>query len=279
MNKINRKTFFADIKPLFKGGYAGKVGEGRISGLDLLIDTAEKENVGYDEFAYILATTLWETAYTVQPIAEYGKGKGRKYGVKGKYGQVPYGRGYVQLTWDYNYEKADKELGLDGALLKNFDLALDPKVAVLILFKGMQEGWFTGKKLKSYIDGVQEPDAEDLREYEEGRRIINGVDKKKEIAKLALTIDRALRKAEVANPYPLASSRTVQGAATVATVSTVNLVNEVNGVVTAVEAHQSGLTSGSIIPIAISLIAICGALYTLYARWDDAGRPKFWKGK
>ena len=55
----------------------------------------------------------------MQPIAEYGKGKGRKYGVPGRNrGQVAYGRGYVQLTWDDNYERADKEIGAGGRQLR-----------------------------------------------------------------------------------------------------------------------------------------------------------------
>ena len=166
-----------------------------VRGFDFIINEGYKRGVLINDLAYILATTFHETAHRMQPIAEYGKGKGRKYGVKGKYGQVPYGRGYVQLTWDQNYEKADKELGLNGALLKNFDLALNPKYAVQILFVGMEEGWFTGKKLRSYIDTIDEDDAEDRREFEEARRIINGTDKKSLIAGYALAFEKGLRAA------------------------------------------------------------------------------------
>jgi len=166
-----------------------------VKGFDFILSEALKYNLPLNYLAYILATTYHETAATMQPIAEYGKGRGRKYGVKGKYSQIPYGRGYVQLTWDYNYEKADKELGLDGALLKDFDLALDPKYAVRILFTGMLQGWFTGKKLPDFIDSVDEDDVEDGREFEESRRIINGVDKKKLIASYALVFEKALKAA------------------------------------------------------------------------------------
>ena len=50
----------------------------------------------------------------MMPIAEYGKGEGHEYGEPcPQYdNQVAYGRGYVQLTWDYNYEKADSECAL-----------------------------------------------------------------------------------------------------------------------------------------------------------------------
>jgi hypothetical protein len=60
------------------------------------------------------------TFATMMPIAEYGKGQGHEYGKPcPEYDdQVAYGRGYVQLTWDYNYEKADQKCSLDGALPK-----------------------------------------------------------------------------------------------------------------------------------------------------------------
>ncbi len=111
----------------------------------------------------------------MQPVPEIGRGKGRKYGVKGKYGQVPYGRGYVQLTWDDNYERADKELGLGGKLLKNFDLALDPGIAAAIMFRGMLGGWFTGRRLVHYFSAqIDDP--------VNARKIINGTDKAATIA-------------------------------------------------------------------------------------------------
>ncbi len=166
-----------------------------VRGFDFILEEAEARKVPVNDLAYILATTFHETAGRMQPIAEYGKGKGKKYGVPGKYGQIPYGRGYVQLTWDENYEKADKKLGLKGSLLKNFDLALTSKIAVKILFVGMAEGWFTGKKLRDFIDTIDESDEEDGREFEESRRVINGVDKKQLISKYALIFEKALKAA------------------------------------------------------------------------------------
>lgn len=272
MNKINRQTFYANIKKLFNGGYEGRVGKGRISGLDLIIDEWERRgDIEYDEFAYMLATVMWETAYTMQPVREYGSDT---YLRKKKY--WPWvGRGYVQLTWDYNYKKASDKLGVD--LISNPDKAMDPEVAVKVLFEGMLNGWFTGKKLSDYMDGKQETDAEDTKEFKGARKIINGTDKADKIAALALQIDRALRKAEVANPYPLATSRTAQASTAVAAVGGFNLVKEVSGVVEAVQAQQEAFTTGQVVGIIFALIAIGGAAMALYARWDDAGRPKFWQ--
>src|SRR6185369_17418114 len=54
--------------------------------------------------AYMLATVFHECAGTWQPIEEYGKGKGLKYGTPDtRTGQVYYGRGYTQNTWYDNY--------------------------------------------------------------------------------------------------------------------------------------------------------------------------------
>jgi putative chitinase len=74
---------------------------------------------GYDirQLAYVLATVYHETAHTMQPVREGGKGAGYDYGKKLKRGggkgkripyttpdQIYYGRGYIQVTWFENYD-------------------------------------------------------------------------------------------------------------------------------------------------------------------------------
>lgn len=139
--------------------------------------------------AYVLATAIHETAGQLRPLREYGKGAGRKYGVPGKHGgQIAYGRGDVQLTWDFNYEKADHELGLGGALIANYDLALDPEISAKILVRGMEEGWFTGKKLADYLQSPATP-----QQFTNARRIVNGTDKAELIAGYAVTMQAGLQ--------------------------------------------------------------------------------------
>lgn len=95
--------------------------------------------------AYMLATTYHETAMTMWPIEEYGKGQGQPYGViDPETNQAYYGRGYVQLTWRDNYQRATDELKLGGAtdLVWHPSKALDPVIAAKIMYKGMYEGWF-----------------------------------------------------------------------------------------------------------------------------------------
>ncbi|MDK1489387.1 hypothetical protein QN219_04860 [Sinorhizobium sp. 7-81] len=180
---MDRAKFFAAVRsPLF----AGKLSDAQVRGTDAILDEAERRGTPLRHLAYMLATVFLETARTMQPIAEYGKGAGRKYGVKGKYGQVPYGRGYVQLTWDSNYERADKELGLNGALLRDFNLAVRQDIAAKIMFEGMTDGWFTGKRLADYF-------ADGKADYIGARRIINGTDKAKTIAGHAAVFEAALK--------------------------------------------------------------------------------------
>lgn len=154
----------------------------------LLIDECKRQNLLRNESAYVLGTVFWETARTMKPIAEFGKGKGRKYGKPGRNGgQVPYGRGFVQTTWDDNYERTDRELGLNGALIANYDLMLnDAAMAAKAAITGMREGWYTGKKLSDYITLK-------ASDFFHARKIINRLDKAQSIADLAKLYDTALK--------------------------------------------------------------------------------------
>ena len=136
--------------------------------------------------AYMLATAWHETASTMQPIAEYGKGKGRPYGKRidvhgGRYSDslpIYYGRGYVQLTWLTNYVFMKNRLGVD--FVNKPELALNPRHASDIMITGMLEGSFTGKSLQKYITyGL-------YFEFVNARRIINGTDKATLIAQYAV---------------------------------------------------------------------------------------------
>ena len=98
--------------------------------------------------AYSLATTIHETASTMWPIEEYGKGKGQPYGVPDPdTGEAYYGRGFVQLTWKDNYQKMTPIVdplfpGEPIDLVKKPAQALDPHVAAAIMYQGMAAGSF-----------------------------------------------------------------------------------------------------------------------------------------
>lgn len=188
----SRAVFFGELrKTLFKNGFT----QSQVDGINSLLDVLENSKIGVNHAAYMLATAYHETARTMQPIEEYGKGKGRDYGRRLKMNRTPYstslpiyyGRGYVQLTWYENYDKAGKKLALD--LLQKPELALVPEHAAAIMIYGMAEGWFTGKKLTDYIGDY-------TANYTAARRIINGTDKAGKIATEAAAFELALRRAK-----------------------------------------------------------------------------------
>lgn len=180
---INRDFFFFNAR---KTLFSGKFKQSQVDGLNAILDEWEKNYYDDDDrwLAYMLATAHHETDRRMQPIEEYGKGKGRPYGTNLKMNRtryfdtnnIFYGRGFVQLTWYENYEKAGKKLGIN--LIKNPEKALDLKYATKIMFLGMMEGWFTGKKLSDYLN-------DNKGDVYNARRIINGTDKASLIADYA----------------------------------------------------------------------------------------------
>jgi putative chitinase len=140
--------------------------------------------------AYGLATGWRETNKQMQPVEEaYFLGdKADAYRKKLRY--YPWtGRGDVQLTWEANYRAADVALGLGGALIADPDLALKPDISARIMVKGMEQGWFTGKRLADYLP---ESGSADIHQFTNARRIINGLDAAVEIAGNALKFQDAL---------------------------------------------------------------------------------------
>ncbi|WP_257011665.1 glycoside hydrolase family 19 protein [Psychrobacter sp. JB193] len=167
----------------------GSFKQSQVDGFNAVLDAINKYNsdaITPAFIAYMLATAWHETAHTMLPIAEYGKGRGRKYGSNvdidgSRYEGLPhiyYGRGYVQLTWLSNYVKMGKLLNID--LVNNPDLAMQPKHAADIMIAGMLGGLFTGLSLSRCITyGL-------YFEFIQARKIINGTDKDDAIADYAV---------------------------------------------------------------------------------------------
>lgn len=169
---IQRKYFFDSVRESLFGG---DMSQEQVDGLNILLDYAEDEGTDDRHLAYVLATAFHETAQTIQPIAEYGKGAGHSYGEPDPTtGETYYGRGYVQLTWKDNYKKQDDKLNLNGRLVEDPDLAMDPNIAVQVLFGGMYDGDFTGVGLPTYI--TCEDPSSDTTDFYNARKIVNGLD-------------------------------------------------------------------------------------------------------
>ncbi|MBT9386341.1 peptidoglycan-binding protein [Pseudooceanicola sp. CBS1P-1] len=136
--------------------------------------------------AYILATAAWETAAHLEPVREacwLSAARAEAYR-KSKDYYPWYGRGLVQLTWDYNYAGAGEKLGQD--FTSDPDTVLAPEAAVQILVRGAMEGWFTGHALPEYVSATR-------CDFEGARRVINGSDRAADIAALATEYLAALQ--------------------------------------------------------------------------------------
>lgn len=181
---MNKQAFYNSIRAsLFNGRLTSK----QVEGINLKLDAFDRLKITDDRWrAYMLATAYHETDKTMQPIEEYGKGRGRPYGKKIKYNGKPYtypdkiyyGRGDVQLTWYENYELMGRLLNIP--LLEQPELALNPEISARIMIEGMAKGKsnrgdFTGVSLETYFNSTKNDPVN-------ARRIINGLDKAELIA-------------------------------------------------------------------------------------------------
>lgn len=175
--------------------------QSQVNGMNNLLAACNRAVLKPQYIAYIFATDWHETGGKMQPVPEVGRGaklrygrwmtnsKGEKYCYRNgdrknptyytyaEYPHLYYGRGEPQLTWLDNYIKAGKELGIDFA--NNPDLVLLPENSANILVKGSMGGWFTGRGIPDYVTYGH------YDEFVEARRVINGVDRKHDIAKYA----------------------------------------------------------------------------------------------
>ena len=193
---IDRTVYFDAVRETL---FSNALTQQQVDGQNVLLSLWEHGDAGtpMDDgrwLGYCLATVYWETGTRMWSVREVGQGAGRDYGVVDpETGNVFYGRGLVQLTWKDNYRKASAALGLidERDLVWHPDMALDSLVSARILYRGMAEGWFTGKRLNDYFnDEVHDP--------VNARKIVNGLDHAEDIAALFDAFMAALDEAAVA---------------------------------------------------------------------------------
>jgi len=185
---INRQKFYEGFRSKF-----GKLVQPKVDAINFLLDEFDKSEL-FDskaKIAYAFATIMRETAETFQPVKEgYWITNNRVQKLYNYYynhnrhaldtifpnglaGKNYLGRGRIQTTHNYNYKNIGDKLGID--LLNNPDLALDNETDWKILELGFSTGIWTGKKLSNYIN-------DDIVDYYNARKIVNGLDHAREIA-------------------------------------------------------------------------------------------------
>ena len=181
---FDKSKFYTNVRTKFQ-----PLAQVQVNGFEAILAATDGQPLSHR--AYALATAWHETNKTMQPVREayWLTENWRKNNLR----YYPwYGRGYVQITWEKNYARADRELNLNGRLLANADVAMELPVAAGILRKGMDEGWFTGIKLSDYLPAQG---GAILAQYIKARKIINGTDKANIIAGYASVFEWCLSQA------------------------------------------------------------------------------------
>jgi len=180
---INRQLFYTKIREhkLFT-----QLTQLQVQSIDAILNECEAQLTDQRQMAYVLATAYHECHnpkrpdLRMTPMKEFG---GEAY-LKGKKYYPYFGRGFSQLTWDYNYKKEAKRLSLD--LINNPDQMLSVPVAANSHVYCMKNGVYTGKKLVNYINN-------DGCDFTNARRIVNGIDRAVLIAGYAETFLKCLQ--------------------------------------------------------------------------------------
>ncbi len=209
---MDRAKLFAAVRPSL---FSGRLSTNQVNGMEVILDEWQAKPFDTRWLAYMLATAYHETDGTMYAISEnlnYSAAGLRatfpKYFTTAQaaaYARQPQkianrayasrmgngneasgdgwryrGRGLVQITGRDNYAKY--------GIADNPDMALDPVKAVEILFDGMINGRFTGRKLGEFFSTT-------AADWVGARRIINGADRALDIAgfakKFAAAIERA----------------------------------------------------------------------------------------
>jgi len=189
---IDRKRFFDSVRGTL---YGGRLGRGQVRGMAVLLDRFEqgRETDDLRFLAYMLATAHHETGGRMRPVREtfaasdavaiarldtaFAEGRlpqvSAPYWRRDEDGRSWLGRGLVQITHRRNYERLSALTGID--LVERPERAMDMAVSVEILFAGMLQGAFTGRRLAEHFSAGQ-------ADWVGARRIVNGLDRAERVA-------------------------------------------------------------------------------------------------
>lgn len=144
-----------------------KVPRDKQENMRAVADALDKEGIlTPNTLAYTLGTIQHETAGTFSPIEEYGgREQARSLGYDG--GENYYGRGYIQLTGQGNYEALGNRIGVPD-LAQHPEKALDPAISAKITAAFIKDRGVADLANKGDFIGARQP--------------INGTDQVEKIA-------------------------------------------------------------------------------------------------
>ncbi len=156
----------------------------RDQSVELLVRTALEYGVtDRRQIAYIVATAQHETDNFATSREYDGPNQAIRNGYGG--GENYYGRGYVQVTHDRNYDRMATTLG-DPRIRTNPDIvAQEATLGAQTTVVGMSRGLYTGVGLDRYINSQN-------ADYIDARAVVNGTDRAAHIAGLARTWEQNL---------------------------------------------------------------------------------------
>lgn len=188
--------------------------------------------------------------------------------------------------WTYRYSNSKKwgaqarQMLVDGSrgimpgkLLssKDFDEVVEPNEFVRAI-----QNLLIAQGFKMEADGFEGPKTEQaIRDWQEQ----NGFETDGTISNEQLKLLRS----GPANPKPIMKSRTMQGGGVAGAggvaVAVKELVPEVKEAKEEIKSQKEDLRSSDPLTVIIAVAIVAGALYALYARWDDGGRKLPWRKK
>ncbi|WP_113392226.1 hypothetical protein [Rhizobium sp. SYY.PMSO] len=209
---MDHETFFSAVRTSLFGG---RLSTNQVKGMEAILIAWAATPFDPRWLAYMLATVYHETGKTMCAITEnlnysaaglrdvfpkyFSIGEARAFcrqprrianrayanrmgnGDEGSDDGWRYrGRGLVQITGRENYDKY--------GIVDDPDMALDPSKATEILFDGMINGRFTGKRLADYFNAT-------VSDWIGARKIINGTDRALDIAGIAKKFIAAIEQA------------------------------------------------------------------------------------
>lgn len=212
------EKFFAYVRGNLFGG---SLSQNQVDGLNALLHAFFRYGSGRrSHLAYVLATAQLETGSRIEPVREtfadsdaeavrrldrsWKNGRlgntpvSKRYWQPDSLGRSWFGRGFVQLTHEFNYQGE-----LRDAVLAEFgvDIHLQPdqvmnlEISAFIIVYGMTHGTFSGKSMDDYLNDRS-------KNYTGARAVVNGNNKARTIAGFANKYERALTDAGMPAPAP-----------------------------------------------------------------------------